>query len=77
MDDIAYSTVFLFSEGASYITGVVLVVDGKLINVDEYFLTLRILKVETGCFLQLQIIPMLFSILAVTSFNFEVYLNKE
>ncbi|KAI7903587.1 2,4-dienoyl-CoA reductase [Cokeromyces recurvatus] len=29
VQDIAQSTVFLFSEGASYITGVVLVVDGK------------------------------------------------
>jgi peroxisomal 2,4-dienoyl-CoA reductase len=27
--DIAHSTVFLFSEAASYITGVVLVVDGN------------------------------------------------
>lgn len=29
VQDIAQSTVFLFSEGASYITGVVLVVDGN------------------------------------------------
>lgn len=28
VQDIAQSTVFLFSQGASYITGVVLVVDG-------------------------------------------------
>lgn len=28
VQDIAQSTVFLFSEGASYITGIVLVVDG-------------------------------------------------
>jgi peroxisomal 2,4-dienoyl-CoA reductase len=28
IQDIAHSTVFLFSEGATYISGVVLVVDG-------------------------------------------------
>jgi peroxisomal 2,4-dienoyl-CoA reductase len=30
VQDIAQSTVFLFSEGATYISGVVLVVDGKI-----------------------------------------------
>lgn len=36
VQDIAQSTVFLFSEGASYITGVTLVVDGNNESVNSY-----------------------------------------
>lgn len=40
VQDIANTTVFLFSEGASYITGVVLVVDGKHENIHLHRITL-------------------------------------
>jgi peroxisomal 2,4-dienoyl-CoA reductase len=43
VQDIAQSTVFLFSEGASYITGVVLVVDGNYQYTSNIFFTLTLL----------------------------------